>query len=72
VFCRPCLDWSERRWHLGGAVGAALARRCFELDWIARVRDTRAVAVTPAGRKGFADSFGLNLDDPGQTAPKAA
>ena len=31
VFCRPCLDWSERRPHLAGAVGAALAHRCFEL-----------------------------------------
>lgn len=72
VFCRPCLDWSERRWHLGGAVGAALARQCFDLDWIARVRDSRAVAITAAGRTGFAETFGLNLDAVGQTAPKAA
>src|SRR4029077_2700422 len=41
--CRPCLDWSERRIHLAGALGAALADRCFKLDWIARIRDTRAV-----------------------------
>jgi DNA-binding transcriptional ArsR family regulator len=33
VFCRPCLDWTERRPHIGGAVGAALAKRCFELKW---------------------------------------
>ena len=33
VFCRPCLDWTERRSHIGGAVGAALAKRCFELKW---------------------------------------
>ncbi|MEJ0019984.1 MAG: helix-turn-helix transcriptional regulator [Acetobacteraceae bacterium] len=47
VFCRPCLDWSERRPHLAGRLGAALACRCFELGWIARQRDTRAVAITP-------------------------
>lgn len=59
VFCRPCLDWSERRPHLAGTVGAALATRCFELGWIARLPDTRAVAITDAGRAGFAASFGF-------------
>jgi DNA-binding transcriptional ArsR family regulator len=62
AFCRPCLDWSERRPHLAGAVGAALATRCFELGWIARVRDTRAVTIPPKGRRGFADTFGIALD----------
>lgn len=60
-FCRPCLDWSERRSHLAGALGAALATRCFELDWVARSRDTRAVAVTTKGRHGFTESFGIEL-----------
>jgi DNA-binding transcriptional ArsR family regulator len=60
-FCRPCLDWSERRPHLAGALGAALAARSFELGWIGRLRDTRAVAITPAGRRGFADRFGIEL-----------
>ena len=59
VFCRPCLDWSERRPHLAGRLGAALACRCFELGWIARQRDTRAVAITAAGRAGFRDRFGI-------------
>lgn len=59
VFCRACLDWSERRLHIGGTVGAALAARCFALDWIRRGEDTRAVTVTPAGRRGFADRFGI-------------
>jgi DNA-binding transcriptional ArsR family regulator len=62
VFCRPCLDWSERRPHLAGRVGAALACRCFELGWIARQRDTRAVAITEAGRDGFRERFGIVLD----------
>ena len=59
AFCRPCLDWSERRPHLAGALGAALAARCFELGWIERMRDSRAVTIPPAGRAGFAEVFGI-------------
>ncbi|HUB95033.1 MAG TPA: helix-turn-helix transcriptional regulator [Stellaceae bacterium] len=59
TFCRPCLDWSERRLHLAGAVGAAIAQRCFELGWIARIRDTRALTVSATGKAGFADRFGI-------------
>jgi hypothetical protein len=59
AFCRPCLDWSERRPHLAGAVGNGIARRCFELGWIERVKDSRAVSVTAAGRTGFAGLFGI-------------
>lgn len=62
VFCRPCLDWSERRPHIGGRLGAALACRCFELGWITRQKDTRAVSVTDIGRSGFAAQFGVRLE----------
>jgi DNA-binding transcriptional ArsR family regulator len=61
VFCRPCLDWSERRAHFAGRLGAALASRCLELGWIERQRDSRAVNITPAGTDGFARSFGIHL-----------
>jgi DNA-binding transcriptional ArsR family regulator len=61
VFCRPCVDWTERRPHIGGAVGAALARRCFELHWIERVRDGRALNITPAGRRGLMEAFAVSL-----------
>ncbi len=47
---RRCLDWSERRHHLAGALGAAVAMRCFDLRWIARVRESRAVRLTDRGR----------------------
>jgi DNA-binding transcriptional ArsR family regulator len=60
MFCRPCLDWTERRSHIGGAVGAAIAQRCFELKWIEHVRDSRALTVTAAGRRGLMESFGLS------------
>jgi DNA-binding transcriptional ArsR family regulator len=62
VFCRPCLDWSERRWHLAGAVGAALCNRCIDLHWIERAQGTRALTITPKGRRGFADNFGVILN----------
>jgi DNA-binding transcriptional ArsR family regulator len=61
IFCRPCLDWTERRPHLGGSVGAVLAQRCFDLGWLERLRDSRALAVTKAGRRGLHDTFGLSL-----------
>jgi DNA-binding transcriptional ArsR family regulator len=60
-FCRPCLDWSERRPHLAGAVGAAIAARCFELDWVERRRDSRALTITEAGAHGFAERFGVEI-----------
>jgi DNA-binding transcriptional ArsR family regulator len=60
-FCRPCIDWSERRPHLGGAVGAALAQHCFALGWIERVKDSRAVAITPRGRESFLARFGVEI-----------
>jgi len=61
VFCRPCVDWTERRPHIGGAVGAALANRCFELKWIERVRDSRALTITSAGRRGLREIFDLSI-----------
>lgn len=61
AFCRPCLDWTERRPHLAGAVGAALASRCFDMRWFERMRDSRALMITPAGRRGLAEVFGLSL-----------
>ena len=61
LFCRPCLDWTERRPHIGGAVGAALAKRCFELKWIERVHGTRALSITPAGRRGLLEHFSLQV-----------
>jgi DNA-binding transcriptional ArsR family regulator len=63
VFARPCLDWSERRDHLAGALGAALPARLFELQWIERRRPNRSVTVTVAGRQALSEHFGLELAD---------
>ena len=57
--CRTCLDWSERRHHLAGRLGAALCRRASELHWTKPVPDSRAVTVTPLGRKEFLRVFGI-------------
>ncbi|TDQ47219.1 ArsR family transcriptional regulator [Actinorugispora endophytica] len=56
---RACLDWTERRPHLAGAVGAALCGHAFSAGWIARVGETRAVTVTPAGVEAFEDLLAI-------------
>jgi DNA-binding transcriptional ArsR family regulator len=61
IFCRPCLDWSERRYHVAGLVGAEMCRRYLELGWLARERDSRALRITPAGDAGLQATFGLRL-----------
>ena len=63
IFCRPCLDWTERRPHIAGAVGAALTKRCFDLGWIERMKHSRAVIVTEAGTRGFLEIFGIGEAD---------
>ena len=62
AFCRPCLDWTERRFHIGGFVGAALASHCIDHGWIERGADSRAVAVTAKGRTELWTRLGVDLD----------
>lgn len=57
--CRPCLDWSERRAHLAGRLGAALCRHCLDQGWVRKVRDARALNVTPKGARAFETIFGV-------------
>ncbi len=52
AFARRCLDWTEKRYHLGGALGAALCNRFLELRWMTREKKTRIVHLSPnAGRE---------------------
>ena len=60
-FCRPCLDWSERRWHIAGTVGAAIASHAFANGWTERRAGSRAVFVTASGERAFEDLFGIRL-----------
>lgn len=55
--CRTCIDWSERRDHLGGALGAAILQRIFALGWAARERDDRAVVFSATGEREFRRCF---------------
>lgn len=59
ALCRPCLDWSMRRHHLAGALGAALLRRCIELGWARRAKDSRVVSFSGSGERSLKKAFGL-------------
>jgi DNA-binding transcriptional ArsR family regulator len=61
VFARQCLDWSERRPHLAGALGAALTAAFLERGWISRAKSGRRILVGPSGRRAFAELFSLTL-----------
>jgi DNA-binding transcriptional ArsR family regulator len=58
---RYCVDWSEQRHHLAGSLGAALAERMFEVGWVRRAEQTRAVHVSDDGYRGLRETFGLTL-----------
>ncbi|MGN7360366.1 ArsR/SmtB family transcription factor [Paenibacillus sp. SAF-054] len=60
-YARQCLDWSERRHHLAGYLGAAITKRLFELQWIERLHQGRAIRVTSKGIKGLSLEFGLHM-----------
>jgi DNA-binding transcriptional ArsR family regulator len=62
-FAGACLDWTERKPHLNGALGAAMTTRLLGLGWIERGSRRRAVRVTPAGCAGLASAFGWSLED---------
>lgn len=68
VFCKPCLDWSERRPHLAGRIGVLLRDHCFEQNWIRRIDDSRALAITPKGQQAFRRHFGVHLQSMDKSA----
>ncbi|MCM3786331.1 winged helix-turn-helix domain-containing protein [Neobacillus mesonae] len=58
-FCHACLDWSEREYHLGGALGNGLLKRLLELGWIVQAPSIRAVKVTGSGIKELHRHFNI-------------
>ena len=58
-FATACGDWSERRAHLGGALGAALWVQTLEHGWVVRKPGTRVIVVTPKGRRAFERDLGV-------------
>ncbi len=61
---RPCLDWSERRFHLAGSLASALACRCMDLGFLAREQGSRAVRITALGERELGLRFGISCDEP--------
>jgi DNA-binding transcriptional ArsR family regulator len=57
AFCRPCLDWGERRDHLAGALGAALLERIYALGWARRIEGSRAVVFSAVGEQNLRAAF---------------
>jgi DNA-binding transcriptional ArsR family regulator len=60
AFIKPCLDWSERRHHIGGSVGAALLDKMLVNDWMRRIKNSRAIVITGSGQKKLQEYFTIN------------
>jgi hypothetical protein len=60
-FAYSCLDWSERRPHIGGALGGALLKVALKRKWVVQDLDSRAIRVTSLGRREILKRFGLNV-----------
>jgi len=60
-FAFACLDWSERRSHLGGALGAALLSLALRKKWVTQELDSRALSITSLGRREMRTSLGVEL-----------
>ena len=58
-FGHACMDWSERRHHLAGALGAAMLARMVELGWVRRIKDSRVVVVSANGRQALQRWIGV-------------
>lgn len=61
LFARRCIDWSERRPHLGGALGAALLARFREMDWVRKKMGDRQVHISSKGQQELWKLFGIDL-----------
>jgi len=61
-FAYACLDWSERRLHIGGALGAAILELSLTRKWVVSDLDSRILTVTPAGRRAMASRFGASIE----------
>lgn len=63
IFYQPRLDWSERRYHLKGLVGARILDRLLELGWLKCVSGSRALHLTSSGRVGLSEIFHIDVDE---------
>ncbi|MHA4810667.1 ArsR/SmtB family transcription factor [Flavitalea flava] len=61
LFAKPCLDWSERRYHMAGALGASMLEKMLASDWIRKVKNSRAVIISSKGEKELYKSLGIEV-----------
>lgn len=59
---RPCLDWSERRYHVAGALGSAIAEHALTNHWVKRMPSSRALTITPEGHAAFYELFSISME----------
>src|ERR1700749_4987809 len=68
IFWQPCLDWSERLYHLKGLVGARILDRLLELGWLKCVSGSRALELTSSGNAGLSETFQIEINNEGVLA----
>lgn len=61
VFAIPCLDWSERKYHMAGSLGAALLDKMLHSDWLRRKKNSRAIVITSKGQSEIYNKFKVSL-----------
>ncbi len=64
-FAYECLDWTEKKAHIGGSLGAAICAHCVQEGWIVRNSANRSVRLTAQGRSDIAELFGANIPEDG-------
>lgn len=62
-FAHQCLDWSERKHHITGALGAAILQAFLNHDWIRRKQNSREIIITPKGKEAIRNELGLKLTE---------
>jgi len=60
-YCRPCLDWSERKAHIAGRLGAMICNHCLDQGWLTRKTGSRALAFSAIGATTFRNFLGLEI-----------
>lgn len=60
-FAKACLDWSERKYHIAGSLGAALFDKMLKMDWLRRTKNSRAIIITSLGKNGLKEKLKVEL-----------
>lgn len=72
VFARQCLDWTERRFHVAGSLGAAILQRMLDWQWVKRGRESRVLQVTASGKKELSRFLGSSVTLDASSKPETS